>query len=250
MATQTSVADDGTRIPISLVYRKSLRREGPQPLLLYGYGSYGFPMDPYFSSSRLSLLDRGMVYAIAHVRGGGDRGRTWYNAGKLLRKKNTFTDFIAVAESLVRRRWTAPDRLVIQGGSAGGLLMGAVANMRPDLFRAIVADVPFVDVINTMSDASLPLTAQEWEQWGNPAVAEQGRSELPRILRVLDAEVGERPFLAGDRPSIADCTLFGTWEFARMFGVEFDPACANLHRWHAAFGQRPSASWNPDPSAA
>jgi oligopeptidase B len=127
-------------------------------------------MDPYFSSSRLSLLDRGMIYAIAHVRGGGDRGRTWYDDGKLLRKKNTFTDFIAVAQSLVRRGYTAPDRLVIQGGSAGGLLMGAVANMRPDLFRAVVMQVPFVDVITTMLDKSLPLTLVEYLEWGDPNV--------------------------------------------------------------------------------
>jgi oligopeptidase B len=163
-----AVAKDGTRIPISLVYRKSLRGKGPQPLLLYGYGSYGYPMDPGFRSSRISLLDRGMIFAIAHVRGGGDRGRTWYDDGKLLRKKNTFTDFIAVAESLVRRRYTAPDRLVIQGGSAGGLLMGAVVNMRPDLFRAVVSQVPFVDVLTTMLDASLPLTVGEYLEWGNP----------------------------------------------------------------------------------
>ena len=165
----TATARDGTRIPISLVYKKSLRREKtPQPLLLYAYGSYGLPMDPYFSSRRLSLLDRGMVFAIAHVRGGGDRGRLWYDAGKLLKKKNTFEDFIACAESLVRRRYTAPDRLVIQGGSAGGLLMGAVVNMRPDLFKAVVSQVPFVDVITTMLDTSLPLTVPEYLEWGNP----------------------------------------------------------------------------------
>jgi oligopeptidase B len=125
-------------------------------------------MDPYFRTSRVSLLDRGMIFAIAHVRGGGDRGRLWYEAGKLLRKKNTFTDFIACAESLVRRRYTAPDRLVIQGGSAGGLLMGAVVNMRPELFRAVVAQVPFLDVVTTMLDASLPLTVSEYLEWGNP----------------------------------------------------------------------------------
>jgi oligopeptidase B len=166
----TAVARDGTRVPVSLVYRKSLRRGGPQPMLLYGYGSYGLPMDPSFRSSRISLLDRGMIFAIAHVRGGGDRGRTWYDGGKLLKKKNTFTDFIAVAESLVRRRITAPDRLVIQGGSAGGLLMGAVANMRPGLFKAVVSQVPFVDVITTMLDESLPLTVVEYLEWGNPNV--------------------------------------------------------------------------------
>jgi oligopeptidase B len=166
----SAVAKDGTRIPISLVYRKSLRGKGPQPLLLYGYGSYGIPMDPHFRASRISLLDRGMIFAIAHVRGGGERGRLWYDAGKLLRKKNTFTDFIACAESLVRRRYTAPDRLVIQGGSAGGLLMGAVANMRPELFKAVVAQVPFLDVVTTMLDASLPLTVSEYLEWGNPNV--------------------------------------------------------------------------------
>ena len=164
----TAVAKDGTRIPISLVYRKSMRRDGPQPLLLYGYGSYGIPMDPYFRSNRISLLDRGMVFAIAHIRGGGDRGKTWYDDGKLLKKKNTFTDFIACAESLVRRKLTSPGQLVIQGGSAGGLLMGAVVNLRPDLFKAVVSQVPFVDVMSTMLDASLPLTVGEYLEWGDP----------------------------------------------------------------------------------
>ena len=164
----TAIAKDGTRIPISLVYKTSLRKKGAQALLLYGYGSYGIPRDPWFSSPRISLLDRGMIFAIAHVRGGGDLGRTWYDDGKLLRKKNTFTDFIACAESLVRRRYTSPSQLVIQGGSAGGLLMGAVTNMRPDLFKAVVAQVPFVDVMNTMLDASLPLTVGEYLEWGNP----------------------------------------------------------------------------------
>jgi oligopeptidase B len=164
----TAAAPDGTRIPISLVYKKALRKGAPQPMLLYGYGSYGIPIDPYFRSSRISLLDRGMIFAIAHVRGGGDRGRTWYDAGKLLRKKNTFTDFVACAESLVRRKYTAPDRLVIQGGSAGGLLMGAVVNMRPDLFKAVVSQVPFLDVVTTMQDESLPLTVGEYLEWGNP----------------------------------------------------------------------------------
>jgi oligopeptidase B len=164
----SAVAKDGTRIPISIVYRKSLRKAGPQPLLLYGYGSYGIPIDPEFRSSRISLLDRGMIFAIAHIRGGGDRGKTWYDAGKLMTKKNTFTDFIACADSLVRRKYTAPDRLVIQGGSAGGLLMGAVVNMRPDLFKAVVSQVPFVDVMTTMLDASLPLTVGEYLEWGNP----------------------------------------------------------------------------------
>ncbi len=164
----SAVAKDGTRVPISLVYRKDMRVTTAQPLLLYGYGAYGFPLDPWFSTARISLLDRGAIYALAHVRGGGDLGKTWYDAGKLLKKKNTFTDFIACAEALVRRKFTAPDRLVIQGGSAGGLLMGAVTNMRPDLFKAVIAQVPFLDVLTTMLDKSLPLTIGEYLEWGNP----------------------------------------------------------------------------------
>jgi oligopeptidase B len=160
---------DGARVPVSLVRRKPFARDGSRPLLLYGYGSYGYTLEPTFSSNRLSLLDRGFTYAIAHVRGGQEMGRAWYDDGKMLNKLNTFHDFVDVAEFLVRERYTAADRQVANGGSAGGLLMGAVANLRPDLFRGIVADVPFVDVINTMLDASIPLTAQEWEQWGNPA---------------------------------------------------------------------------------
>ena len=172
----TAIAKDGTRVPVSIVYRKDLHAVGkPQPMLLYGYGSYGIPMDPTFRSSRISLLDRGMIFAIAHIRGGGDRGKTWYDDGKLLKKKNTFTDFVAVADSLVRRKYTAPDRLVIQGGSAGGLLMGAVVNMRPDLFKAVVSQVPFVDVMSTMLDASLPLTTSEYLEWGNPNEAKYYR---------------------------------------------------------------------------
>jgi oligopeptidase B len=162
-------ASDGTMVPVSLVYRKPMVRDGSRPMLLYAYGSYGSSTDPTFSSANLSLLDRGVVFAIAHIRGGQEMGRWWYDQGKMLNKKNTFTDFIAVAEHLVGERWTSRERLAIRGGSAGGLLMGAVVNMRPDLFRVVVADVPFVDVINTMSDASIPLTAVEWVQWGNPA---------------------------------------------------------------------------------
>ena len=161
-------AKDGTKVPVSLVWRKSLRGEGPRPMLLYGYGSYGYPLDVHFRSTRLSLLDRGVIYAVAHVRGGGERGRLWYDEGKLKKKMNTFTDFIAAAEHLVAKGWTASDRLVIQGGSAGGLLVGAVTNLRPDLFRAVVSEVPFVDVVSTMLDASLPLTTQEYIEWGNP----------------------------------------------------------------------------------
>ena len=163
-----ATAPDGTRVPVSLVYRLPLERDGRRPLLLQGYGSYGYSFDPAFSSNALSLLDRGWVVAIAHIRGGEEMGRAWYEDGKLLRKRNTFTDFIAAAEHLVAEGYTAPDRLAITGGSAGGLLMGAVTNMRPDLFRAVVAEVPFVDVVNTMLDATLPLTVIEYDEWGNP----------------------------------------------------------------------------------
>ena len=164
-----AVAPDGARVPVSLLYRKPLVRDGSRPMMLYAYGSYGYSTDPAFNSNILSLVDRGFVYAIAHIRGGQEMGRGWYDDGKMLRKKNTFTDFVAAAEHLVQQGYTRSDRLAIRGGSAGGLLMGAVTNMRPDLFRAVVADVPFVDVINTMMDASIPLTTQEWQQWGNPA---------------------------------------------------------------------------------
>jgi oligopeptidase B len=161
-------ARDGTRVPMSLLYRAPLQRDGRRPLLLYGYGAYGISSDPGFSSNIFSLVDRGVVFAIAHIRGGQEMGRRWYDQGKLLHKKNTFTDFVDCAEALIRTGVTSRDRLVIRGGSAGGLLIGAVLNMRPDLFHAAVADVPFVDVINTMSDPSIPLTTQEWEQWGDP----------------------------------------------------------------------------------
>ena len=161
-------AEDGTPIPISLVYKKGLPKDGKNPLLLYGYGSYGINSDPYFSSNRLSLLDRGFKYAIAHIRGGEEMGRMWYEHGKLLHKRNTFTDFIACAEHLIAENYTASDKLIIQGGSAGGLLMGAVTNMHPELFEIVIAKVPFVDVVNTMLDASIPLTIIEYDEWGNP----------------------------------------------------------------------------------
>ncbi len=164
-----ATAPDGTRVPISLVYRRPLERDGRRPLWLNGYGAYGVSFDPGFSSNSLTLLDRGFVVAIAHVRGGEEMGRTWYESGKLLEKRNTFTDFIAAAEHLIAQGYTSPDRLVINGGSAGGLLMGAVTNLRPDLFAAVVAEVPFVDVVNTMLDASLPLTVIEYDEWGNPS---------------------------------------------------------------------------------
>lgn len=163
-----ATAADGVKVPISLVYKKGLVQNGKAPMLLYGYGAYGISMDPAFSSDRLSLLDRGFVYAIAHIRGGADLGKPWHEDGRILKKKNTFTDFIACAEHLVAEKYTSSDRLAIMGGSAGGLLMGAVTNMRPDLFAVVVAKVPFVDALNTMLDASLPLTVGEYEEWGNP----------------------------------------------------------------------------------
>ena len=187
-----ATAGDGERVPISLVWRcdgdrtsdgpgpsdgpgsrdRQARPDGPRPLVLYAYGAYGLSSDASFSSARLSLLDRGAIWAIAHVRGGGELGRRWYEAGKLAAKPNSFTDYIACAEHLIAEGWTTPDQLAGTGGSAGGLLIAAVANLRPELFTALVADVPFVDVLNTMLDPSLPLTAVEWEEWGNPEQAE------------------------------------------------------------------------------
>ena len=164
-----ATADDGTCVPISLVARQSTPQDGTSPLLLYGYGAYGISTDADFHSPRLSLLDRGFIFAIAHVRGGEELGRRWYDGGKLLNKKNTFTDFIACAEQLIELRYTTSHRLFAKGGSAGGLLMGAVLNMRPDLFQGVVAQVPFVDVVMTMLDESIPLTTGEYDEWGNPA---------------------------------------------------------------------------------
>ena len=167
-----AVAGDGVEVPISLVYRKGIEKNGANPLLEYGYGSYGASMDPYFDSSIISLLDRGFVYALVHIRGGSEMGRSWYEDGKLLKKKNTFTDFIACAEYLIAEKYTRPEKLFAAGGSAGGLLMGAVVNMRPDLFRGVIAEVPYVDVITTMLDSSIPLTTSEYDEWGNPNVKE------------------------------------------------------------------------------
>lgn len=164
-----ATAKDGTKVPISLVYKKDTKKDGSAPLLLYGYGSYGASMDAYFDNSRLSLLNRGFVFAIAHIRGGQEMGRQWYEDGKMMKKKNTFTDFIDCGEYLINQHYTSKGHLYAMGGSAGGLLMGAVANMAPDLWNGIVAQVPFVDVINTMSDPSIPLTTNEYDEWGNPA---------------------------------------------------------------------------------
>ena len=178
-----ATADDGAKIPITLLYRSNTKRDGTAPLLLYGYGSYGMAMPAGFGTVRLSLVDRGFVYAVAHIRGGMDKGFHWYSEGRRLNKKNTFTDFIACAEHLIDEGFTRAGRIIAQGGSAGGLLMGAVANLRPDLFLGILAEVPFVDVLNTITDASLPLTPPEWNEWGNPIesaeVAQYMRSYSP-----------------------------------------------------------------------
>lgn len=163
-----ATAQDGTKIPISVVYRKGIEKNGKNPLLLYAYGSYGASMDPYFSSTRLSLLDRGFVYAIAHIRGGEELGRKWYENGKLLKKKNTFTDFIDCSRFLIEEKYTSPEHLYAEGGSAGGLLMGAVINIAPELYNGVIAQVPFVDVVTTMLDDSIPLTTGEYDEWGNP----------------------------------------------------------------------------------
>jgi oligopeptidase B len=161
-------ADDGERVPISLLYRRGAPLDGTAPLLIYGYGAYGYVMDANFSTNRFSLVDRGFVYAIAHVRGGTERGWRWYEDGKLASKPNTFGDFLAATRHLVAEGFAAKDRVVAHGGSAGGMLMAAIANAAPELYAGIIADVPFVDVLNTMLDASLPLTPPEWLEWGDP----------------------------------------------------------------------------------
>jgi len=181
-------ASDGVRVPVSVVARRdtvevaddgTLRPLRPSPFLLYGYGSYEISIDPSFSSLRLSLLDRGVIFAIAHVRGGGEMGRSWYEMGKLAQKPTTFSDFVAVARHLISEGWTTPSMLAARGGSAGGLLMGAVMNLAPELFRCVVAEVPFVDALTTMLDASLPLTVGEWEEWGNP----EARAAVYRTMK-------------------------------------------------------------------
>ena len=163
-----ATADDGTKVPVTMVYKKGMKKDGKSPLLLYAYGSYGHTIDPYFSTIRLSLLDRGFTYAIAHIRGGQYLGRKWYEDGKMLKKKNTFTDFINVAEFLIEEKYTSPDHLYAMGGSAGGLLTGAVINIKPEIFNGVVSAVPFVDVVTTMLDDSIPLTTGEYDEWGNP----------------------------------------------------------------------------------
>ncbi|QSB14907.1 S9 family peptidase [Natronosporangium hydrolyticum] len=194
-----ATAPDGTQIPISLVYRKGALADGPAPCLLYGYGSYEMSMDPRFSVPRLSLVDRGVVYAVAHIRGGGELGRRWYEDGKLLAKRNTFTDFVACAQHLRANGWTAPDRLVARGGSAGGLLMGAVVNLAPSEFAGIVAQVPFVDPLTSILDPSLPLTVIEWEEWGNPL-------ESPEVYAYMKSYAPYENVTATDYPPILAVT--------------------------------------------
>ena len=163
-----ATAQDGTKIPISIIYRKGIKLDGKNPVLQYAYGSYGYSMDATFSSTRLSLLDRGFVFAIAHIRGGEDLGRPWYENGKLLKKKNTFTDFVDCSKFLIEQKFTSPEHLYAEGGSAGGLLMGVVVNIAPELYNGVIAQVPFVDVMTTMLDDSIPLTTGEYDEWGNP----------------------------------------------------------------------------------
>jgi oligopeptidase B len=161
-------AKDGTKVPISMVYKKGMKMDGSNPFLMYAYGSYGATIDPYFSTTRLSLLDRGFIFAIAHIRGGQYLGRSWYEDGKLLKKKNTFTDFIDASKHVMAEGYTSAAHLYAQGGSAGGLLMGAVVNLAPELYNGIIASVPFVDVVTTMLDDTIPLTTGEYDEWGNP----------------------------------------------------------------------------------
>ncbi len=209
-------AADGVKIPISLVYREGMKRDGTAPLFLVAYGSYGYPYPVSFSPARLTLLDRGVVIAIAHIRGGGEMGKVWHDEGRMLKKMNTFTDFIAAAEHLVSECYGAKGRLVIEGGSAGGLLMGAVMNLRPDLFKAVISDVPFVDVINSMSDATLPLTVGEYEEWGNP----ENQPEYDYMKRYSPYE----NLRATDYPSILVKTSFNDsqvmyWEPAKYVAM-------------------------------
>jgi oligopeptidase B len=205
-------ARDGAKVPVTLVYRKDLDPKGKNPLLLYAYGSYGSSQSPGFASNRFSLVDRGVVYALANIRGGGEMGKEWHEAGRMMSKKNTFTDFIDVADYLVKQGYTSPDKLAISGGSAGGLLMGAVINMRPELFKAVMAYVPFVDVIGTMSDPTLPLTTQEYIEWGNPADRE-AYFYMKSYDPYLNVETKKYPAMLV-RTSLNDSQV-GYWEAAK-----------------------------------
>ena len=193
-----ATAPDGARIPVSVVARRDVAERGPAPCLLYGYGSYEISIDPTFSPARLNLLERGACFAIAHVRGGGERGRSWYEQGRMEHKTNTFADFIAAASYLVESGWADPARIAARGGSAGGLLVGAVTNLRPDLWRAVVAEVPFVDVVTTMSDETLPLTVTEWEEWGDPVHDEQAFRRMLAYSPYDNVAGGDHPAVVRD----------------------------------------------------
>jgi oligopeptidase B len=208
-----ATASDGTKIPMSMVYRKGVKMDGSAPTLLYAYGSYGISIPPTFSSSRLSLLDRGVIFVIAHIRGGGELGEEWRQAGRMMNKMNTFTDFIACAEHLIKEKYTSKDRLVIQGGSAGGLLVGAVSNLRPDLFKGVIAQVPFVDVLNTMLDASLPLTTSEYIEWGNPN--EKAAFEYMKTYSPYD-NIGKKAYPAMLVKVSVNDSQVPYWEGAKM----------------------------------
>ncbi|MGH9158334.1 MAG: S9 family peptidase [Acidimicrobiales bacterium] len=208
-----ATADDGAQVPISMVFRRGLEPDGSAPALLYGYGSYEISIDPTFSSLRLSLLERGFLFAIAHVRGGGEMGRSWYEDGKFLAKPNTFSDFVACARHLVDQGWTSPGRLAIRGGSAGGLLMGAVTNLAPELFAAVVAEVPFVDALTTILDQDLPLTVTEWEEWGNP-VADAAVYACMKAYAPYD-NVAARPYPAVLATAGLNDPRVGYWEPAK-----------------------------------
>jgi oligopeptidase B len=237
-ARTQAVATDGTRIPISLVYKKGMKPDPaqPHPMLLYGYGSYGFSIPLTFSSDRYSLLERGVVFALAHIRGGGDMGKPWHEAGRMRTKMNTFTDFVACGETLEKMGWTAKDRVVIQGGSAGGLLMGAVTNLRPDLWKGVVAQVPFVDVINTMLDETLPLTVGEFEEWGNPKKKDEfewiaryspydnvAKKEYPAIL--VESSYNDSQVMYWEPAKyVAKLRALKTDTHALLFKVNMEPA--------------------------
>ena len=212
MERSTATAKDGTQVPVTLLYRKGVKRDGTAPCLLYSYGSYGISSNVTFSSARFSLVDRGVVYALAHIRGGGDLGKKWHDAGRMANKMNTFTDFIACAEYLKAQKVCAGDRLVIHGGSAGGLLTGAVTNLRPDLFTGVLSQVPFVDVINTMLDESLPLTVGEFEEWGNPKVEADYRI-MRRYSPYDNMKAGNYPAMLV-KTSLNDSQV-GYWEPAK-----------------------------------
>ena len=241
-----ATAPDGEQVPISLVHRRDIALDGSAPCLLYGYGSYGMSMPAGFRTDILSLVDRGFVYAIAHIRGGTEKGWRWYLDGKREKKPNTFTDFIACGEALIEAGYTARGRIVAHGGSAGGMLMGAVANLAPDLFAGIVAEVPFVDVLNTMLDGDLPLTPPEWPEWGNPA---RGRGRLPDDPVLFALRQREAAGLSGHpgarRPHRSARHLLGAGQMGRAAAGHHDRAAGrscSRSTWRRATAAPPAAS--------